>query len=138
MSKRLFATLLLITSMSTQAKDIIINIPNLVGKSKPEVSQVIGKPTSCVSSKYGQKCKFAKADTEIVFIKGKADWITVEGIKSLPFTDDAIEHLGFKPHGPSFSNSTVKRWESLQGLLSVSVFSDNKNSDYAYIKSYTK
>ena len=129
---------LYLLSASIQAGEVIIDIPALVGKTKLEVSKLIGNPESCGSSKYGEKCQFKNAETEIVFIKGKADWITVEGLDETPFANSTIELLGFKPHKPTFSNSFTKRWEPLQGLRSVSLFKAGSNSDYAYIKAYTK
>jgi hypothetical protein len=125
-------------SLSVQAADVVIDIPSIVGKTKSEVSALIGKPTSCGSSKYGKKCQFEVGDTEIVFINGKADWITVEGLDDKPFSNITIALLGFKPQAPSFSNSFTKRWEPLQGLRSISLFKGANNSDYAYIKAYTK
>lgn len=137
--KKLFIPLsVLLFAASTEANEVILDIPALVGKTKAEVSEVIGSPTSCSTSKYGEKCQFEKAETEVVFIKGKADWITVEGLDEEPFSDSTIELLGFKPHKPTFSNSFTKRWEPLEGLKSVSLFKGTNKSDYAYIKAYTK
>lgn len=137
--KKLVITLALFAlSLVANAKEVIIDVPSIIGKSKAEVSSLIGKPTSCDSSKYGEKCQFKRGETEIVFIKGKADWITVEDLDNHPFTNSTIILLGFKLQTPSFSNAFTKRWEPLQGLKSVSLFKGENNSDYAYIKAYTK
>mgnify|MGYP003624254302 FL=1 len=138
MNKNLWIAFLLLISGSVQAGEIVLDVPALVGKSKADVSKILGGPISCGSSKYGEKCQFKKAETEIVFIKGKADWVTVEGIDDKPFSDATIQLLGFKAQKPSFSNSFSKRWEPLQGLISVSLFKGSSSSDYAYIKAYTK
>ena len=130
---------MLATMLSSQASaEVIIDIFSIAGKSKHEVSEVLGKPTSCGSSKYGEKCQFKKAETEIVFIKGKADWITVEGLDNYPFKNETLKEIGLKQSNPTFSNAFTKRWEYKQGLLSVSLFKGERNSDYAYIKVYTK
>ena len=138
MNNKIWIALFFMLSEAVQAGEIVIDVPALVGKSKADVAKIIGEPISCGSSKYGEKCQFNKAETEIVFIKGKADWITVEGLDNKPFSDSTIQLLGFNAKTPSFSNSFTKRWEPLQGLLSVSLFKGSRNSDYAYIKAYTK
>ena len=137
--KKLCITLAtIIFSFSVQAEDVIVDVPSIIGKSKAEVSALIGEPKSCGSSEYGEKCQFEKGETEIVFIRGKADWITIEGLDDKPFSNSTIALLGFKSQSPSFSNSFIKRWEPLQGLRSVSLFKGAENSHYAYIKAYTK
>ena len=138
MNNKIWVALCLLFTASAQAGEVIIDVPAIVGKSKADVSKIIGDTISCGSSKYGEKCQFKKAETEIVFIKGKADWITVEGLDDKPFSDSTMQLLGFKAQSPSFTNSFTKRWEPLQGLLSVSLFKGSSNSDYAYIKAYTK
>ena len=138
MKKIVSCLVILSLPVIAQAEDVLIDIPSIVGKTKPEVSAIIGNPTFCGSSKYGEKCQFEKGETEIVFIQGKADWITVEGLDDKPFSNSTIVLLGFKPHSPTFSDSFSKRWEPLQNLRSVSLFKGESNSDYAYIKAYTK
>lgn len=139
MSRKHFALMIaFLLSPSVQAGEILVDVLDLVGKSKVEVSKLIGSPKSCGPSKYGEKCQFDKSETEIVFINGKADWITVEGLDDKPFSNSTIELLGFKPKTPTFSDAFTKRWEPLQGLVSVSLFKGGSNSDFAYIKAYTK
>jgi len=123
---------------SAYADDVLIDVTELVGKSKAEVSSLIGDATSCSPSRHGETCQFVKAETEIVFIQGKADWITIEGLDDQPFNDATIELLGFNSQRPTFSNTFTKRWEPVQGLLSVSLFKGASNADYAYIKAYTE
>jgi hypothetical protein len=138
MIKKIFFAAMLLSTTYVHASDAVIDVPALVGKSKSQVSGLIGQPTSCSSSKYGEKCQYEKAETEIVFINKKADWITVEGLDDKPFSDSTITFLGFKPQKPSFSNAFTMKWEPLQGLRSVSIYKGGANSDYAYIKAYTK
>lgn len=138
MNKKLWIPFYVLIFGSVQASEIVLDVPALVGKSKAEVSEIIGEPISCGPSKYGEKCKFKKAETEIVFIKGKADWITIEGIDNKPFADTTLQLFGFNNQKPSYSNSFTKRWEPLEGLISFSLFKGISNSDYAYIKAYTK
>lgn len=46
--------------------------------------------------------------------------------------------IGLKEAKPSFSNNFTLRWNSIQGLMEVSIFKGASNSDYAYIKVKTK
>lgn len=116
----------------------VIDLTQIAGKSESQVSAYLGKPESCSPSKYGKKCLYQKAETEIVFINAKADWITIEGLDHVPFNANVLSSLGLKASVPSFSNSSTLRWNSVQGMLEVSVFKGASLSDYAYIKVQTK
>jgi hypothetical protein len=71
-------------------------------------------------------------------LKGRADWITIEAIDNVPFSQAALEVIGLKNSPPSFKNSFSMKWSGLNGLYEVSLFKGASNSDYAYIKAYTK
>ena len=120
------------------ADDRLIDVPGIIGKSEAAVAEVVGKPTECTSTKHGRKCVYEKAETEIIFIRGKADWITIEGIDTLPFNKDTLNSIGIKAQTPSFTNDFTIRWEPLQGIRSISLFGVGSNADYFYIKAYTE
>jgi hypothetical protein len=128
----------LVLAGSAIASEPIIDVLKLAGKSKPEVESALGKPSSCKASKYGDKCSYIKGQTEIVFIGGKADWITIEDLDSVSYSPSAIESLGLKAVDPAFKNNFTIRWEKLHGLLEVSIFPAGNRVDYAYVKVYTK
>ena len=77
-------------------------------------------------------------ETEVVYINGVADWITIEGIDHIPFGPSALTAIGIAESNPSFKDSFTLRWDNLPGFLSVSIFKGASNSDYAYIKVKTK
>lgn len=116
----------------------VVDVLKIAGKSKNAVASVLGNELSCGKSKYGEKCQYQKGETEIVFINGKADWITIEGIDHLPFSSKALDAIGLKNTKPTFSNGSTLRWSSIQGLMEVSIFKGASTSDYAYIKVRTK
>lgn len=118
--------------------ETVVDVTKIVGKSEGDIAKYLGKPSSCGKSKQGKKCQYNKGETEIVFIQGKADWITVEGMDHVPFTDAALVALGLKEAGPVFSNNFTKRWEWIEGIREVSLFKGASSSDYAYIKVRTK
>ncbi|MBO2582757.1 hypothetical protein [Shewanella algae] len=123
---------------SVALSSTLIDVSKVAGKTQDQVTELLGQPTNCSKSKYGQKCSYSVAETEIVFIKGKADWITVEGIDNIPFNSNALKSIGIAPTKPNFENNFTLRWSSIQGLKEVSIFKGAKNSDYAYIKAFTK
>jgi len=138
MNNQLFILALALVADSALASEIVFDVQAIAGKSKQEVASVLGKPSSCSPSKYGEKCSYEKGTSEIVFIKGKADWITVEALDSVQYSENAIMPLGFKAAKPSFKNEFTIRWERVQGLLEVSVFPTGSTVDYAYVKVSTK
>jgi len=116
----------------------LIDVAKVAGKIQSQVAELLGQPTNCSKSKYGQKCSYSVAETEIVFINGKADWITIEGIDNIPFNRNVLKSIGISPTKPNFKNNFTLRWSSIQGLKEVSIFKGATNSDYAYIKVFTK
>lgn len=118
--------------------EAIVDVTKIAGKSEKQIAAYLGTPSSCSKSKYGKKCQYEKGQTEIVFINGEADWITVEGIDQVPFSKAGLGALGLKEANPTFTNAFTMRWEQIQGLREVSLFKGASASDYAYIKVKTK
>jgi len=137
MRKLLFVTLAILTTNIAYAEPVV-DVLKIAEKPEAEVANYLGSPSACDNSKYGKKCQYAKGETEIVFINGKADWITIEGIDSIPFSKSSLIAIGLKESDPSFSNNFTLRWHAIQGLMEVSLFKGTSKSDYAYIKVNTK
>lgn len=136
--KRILITATLSMLASIAQAENIVDATKIAGKTESKVSAYLGKPSSCGKSKYRKKCQYQKGETEIVFINGKADWITVEGINHNSFSKYALSAIGLKELRPSFSNNFTLRWNSIQGLMEVSIFKGASKADYAYIKVKTK
>ena len=136
--KRIILILGLLLPMGVVQAEAVVDITQVAGKTESEVSTYLGDPTSCANSKHGNKCQYTKGEMEIVFIGGKADWITVEGIDGVPFSKAALGALGLSEAPPSFSNQFTMRWERIQGLREVALFKGGATSDYAYIKVKTE
>jgi RNA polymerase subunit RPABC4/transcription elongation factor Spt4 len=125
-------------SLKQEKMAVAIDVLSISGKIKYEVASILGEPNSCSSTKYGEKCEYSRAKTEIVFINKKADWITVNQLNGALYKEDALEILGLPKSNAMFSNSNVMRWANIRGLLEVSIFPVGNKVDYAYIKSRTK
>lgn len=118
-----------------QSKVVVFDVTKIAGKSKTEVEAIIGAPISCEPSKYGELCQFSKSNSEITFINGKADWITIGDLKSLSYESSAIESIGLPLIKPTFKNELVTRWENIPGYLYVSISPGEGGSIlFAYIK----
>lgn len=128
----------MIVSVAIFASPLVVDIKKIAGNTKLVVEEYLGKHVNCTKVKYGEKCAYKLGETEIVYIKGLADWITVEGIDEVPFNKTALSSLGLKPRTPEFKSSDVIRWTNVPGIPEISIFGYGKNSDYAYIKIKTK
>lgn len=128
------------------ASAAIINIKAIAGKTPAEVSKVLGKPgrtekvrpsgTGCNPC---DKLFYKNSKYEIVFIKGKSDWITINDLgSSVPYRPLAITYLDLPFSITTFMNDIVLKWKP-KGFYEVSLFSDgSKNADYFYVKVKTK
>ncbi|HZH43385.1 MAG TPA: hypothetical protein VEY50_04820 [Lysobacter sp.] len=122
---------------ATPAVSAIVNVPEIAGKSQKDVAAILGEPTSCETVTQGKKCFYKPGETEIVFISGKADWITVEALDSAPYSEEALPLLGIDKVTATLSNENTVRWETIPGVLEVSIFPGQTGVDYAYIKAAT-
>ena len=113
----------------------IVDLLKVAGKTSRDVAAYLGEPSHCEPIKCGQKCHYDKGETEIVFIDGKADWITVEAMDQTPFSPAALGALGLDVRKPTFVNpKCVYRWNTFPGILDISIFRGRVNADYAYIQ----
>lgn len=116
----------------------------LAGKTAAEVAAGIGQPTAREKTKHGPKMTYtlgSGATIEIVYIGGKADWITMtpRAGKRIPFTPQAITGIGLAEAKPTSKELDVIRWENIQGLRKVSVHRGGDGTVwYFYIKAKTE
>jgi len=143
-----FLVLLLVACSSPVKKpqpsvERIIDIKTIAYKTPAEVEKVLGKPESteavngypCEGVKGCKEMKYKSGKYEIIFIKGKSTWITINNIKDLTGADNAIEAIGLKNIAPpSFKNPGVTiRWIMLYGFEEINFF-----PDYALIKVFSE
>jgi hypothetical protein len=121
------------------AAEPVLALPAIAGKPPGAVAKLLGQPSSQEKTKYGPKNSYQGGKIEVVFIEGKADWITVSDMGKVPFDAKAIESLGLKLGAPDFRGPAVIRWDAQGGYNSVSVFPlKNGMVDYVYLKVATK
>ena len=137
--RSLLKSLIIVIFFSSLAQsDSLVDVTTIAGKTEAQVEEQLGKPLTCSNSKYGLKCSFKKGDTEIVFIDGKSDWITINDMGDAPYSKEALLFLGLPMAEPSFTGPDVIRWKNLSGLLEVSLFPLDNKIFYAYIKVKTR
>jgi hypothetical protein len=118
---------------------VVVDVTTIADKSPAQVALVLGKPTSTSSERYGEgritTYEYKRGQVEIVFRRGKADWITIRGLENIPFSAASIRSIGLQDGTPSFANPAwVYRWENYQGLRQVQIFkAPGGGINYAYV-----
>jgi hypothetical protein len=116
------------------ARQAALDVGKLAGKSKHEVADYLGSPGRCKFHRWGEICRYRKRNVEILYISGKADWITVEGLKDTAFEPEALRSLGLSVKEPDVRDEKSMLWKDLDGLKEVTIFNTRGMVDHAYIK----
>ena len=128
-----------------------VDVPAIIGLDQGAVDARLGAPTGCESvspSRVGKspKCSYRDGNVEIVFIKGKADWITVYGTDSralataldVSFDATTLAQLGLSGT-PTASSPIGVFWKgSVPGVQEVTMFGkQGGKASYFYVKAFT-
>jgi hypothetical protein len=135
--------LILSTFALAGANSPLVDIPLIAGKDEATVAKLLGKPIGSEKSKYGPQKTYkltSGGEVKVVYIQGKADWITVSPSPNVPvaFGPEAIRMLGLAPTTPSFLSPANIRWSNVNGLLEISIFPAGQNVFYWYTKARTQ
>ena len=83
---------------------VIVDVPQIAGKSEAEVAQILGEPTERSTTKNDGNTYpdlfYRNGQVEIVYVDGKAEWISVMNLDHLPFSPEALPALGITDAGP--------------------------------------
>lgn len=115
------------------AASTILDLPQLAGRTQAEAASALGKPDRCDSTKHGPKCRWRDGALEVVFIDGKADWITVKGLSG-KVRREALGQLGLPQPNPDFVTTGEMRWTQIPGFRQVQLFGTKDGVEYAYAK----
>lgn len=135
---QLAAAVIFVAASVLSHAEVIVDLPAIAGKSAIEVARMLGQPSGQEKTKHGPKMLYRAGKVEVVFINGKADWITVSELGAHAFGAETLAQLGLKPVPPTFQSSFELRWEPCGPFQSVSLFAANGQADYAYIKTSSK
>lgn len=130
-----------VTARETQTltkAEPVVSILRIVGKNKAAVTELLGQPTGCENTKQGKRCSYREGKVEIVFINGKADWITVSDLQDARYHKESLALLGLPVEDPVFSNEYTIRWQDLAGLREVNFFPSGSKIFYVYIRAFTE
>ena len=134
---------------NTADKQIVLDLKKIAGKNKTEVDKVLGKSekvetfsasnTPCKNTPC-EKVYYQKDKYEIVFINGKADWITINDLSQYDLKEENIEILGLSLTETDLKNpQNVITWKNIENINEISIFNDGSGKiSYAYIKVATE
>lgn len=121
---------------------VVVNVPEIAGRSEAEVAQILGGPKERSTAMYEGRTYpvlyYQEGQTEVIYVDGKAEWISVRNLNHLPFSPEALPALGITNAGePSFGNPAVIRWENRKypPLHGIYLFpAQSGQLDHAYIQ----
>lgn len=114
---------------------VVMDVLQVVGKTEAEVASVLGEPVACADIHRARLCRYGAHEDEVMFVRDKADMITVQGMDGVAFGAAALGALGLPATAPSHADEHAIRWDSLPGLVEVAVFPGPGDAvGYAYVK----
>lgn len=118
-------------------KSPIVEIPRIAGKTPEELRALLGAPERCETTLYSSRCRYSPGRIEVVFIDGRADWMTVADFGETPFTPAAVKRMGLPEAPPAARDGEQMQWSDLAGLKSVQIVGDGKRIEFARVKART-
>ncbi|KAF2518314.1 hypothetical protein E0W68_09845 [Flavobacterium salilacus subsp. salilacus] len=151
--KNLIASLILIMSLTSCGEtkkdpDLIIDITKIAGQEKEEVEKILGSPNNTESVSPSntpckeipcEKCFYKNDKFEIVYINGKADWITINNVSDYELDKNTLQSIGLPLVEPESTQPNSLYWQYIENVKEINVVGNgNGMLDYIYIKSTTK
>jgi len=119
------------------AQEVVLDVPAIAGKSQDEVAAVLGAPSGRQTTRHSgttlPMILYRNGNVEIVFVDGKADWITL--YTRLPMRQSSLTRLNLPVREPTWARTGVEmRWENgkVPGVQAVYIF-----PEYVYINVHT-
>ena len=112
----------------------LFRIADVAGKAEADVAAVLGPSMGCESSLHSRRCRYAPGATEIVYIDGKADWLTVTALGEAPLDDALLQRIGLKAAKAASANDEERVWSGLSGLREVRAYGTPERAQFLRIK----
>lgn len=112
----------------------LFRIVEVAGKTEAEVAAALGPPWNCESTLYSRRCSYAPGSTEVVYIDGRADWLTVNALGEAPLDDAILMRIGLKAAKPSSANDEERVWTDLAGLRELRAVGSAQRVEFLRIK----
>lgn len=94
----------------------------IAGQAEIGVRSLLGNPSGCEDVNKGRKCRYAAAGTDITYIDGMADWVSVDTLGDAPFSAAALARVGLPTNEePIESTPQFIRWQNLGGFREVTL-----------------
>jgi hypothetical protein len=112
----------------------LVQLADFAGKPRAEAEQALGASQACQIALHSERCNYANR-IEVVYIDGRADWITV----SFPYGRYALEPrtlglLGLPVSEPQGGDEKQMSWTAIKGLRSLQLVGDENGVLFARIK----
>ncbi|MDP9140426.1 MAG: hypothetical protein M3O62_06495, partial [Pseudomonadota bacterium] len=116
----------------------LVNLSSFAGKPRAEAEQALGASQACQVALHSTRCNYANR-VEVVYIDGRADWITV----SFPYGRYTLEPrtlglLGLPVSEPQTVDASQSAWQmswtGIKGLRSLQMVGDENGALFARIK----
>lgn len=115
--------------LDTSAGAPVLKLADVAGKTSEAVRAALGAPMYCEDSLYSHRCRYQPGDTEIVFIDGRADWITVTHLGDTPLKPEILNRIGLATTVPTEQHDGELVWSGLSGLHEVRAESEAGGED---------
>ena len=112
----------------------LFRITDIAGRSEAELVAVLGPAFDCQSSLYSRRCRFETGATEVLFIAGKADWLTVQAPGATSFDAAVLGRIGLEPRKPDQATAGELVWTDIAGLREVRAIGDGNGLQFLRIK----
>lgn len=112
----------------------LVRLAQFAGKPRAEAEQVLGAAQSCEPALDSERCNYANR-IEVVYIDGKAAWITVQfAYGRYPFAAEALQLLDLPASDPQSGDEYQMQWNDIAGLRSLQLVGDENGARFARIK----
>lgn len=112
----------------------LLRIADIAGRNEADVATVLGAPWDCETSLYSRRCRYAPGATEIVYIDGHADWLTVQALGEAALDDALLMRIGLVPKPAGTVAESERVWTDLVGLREVRAVGRDGRAEFLRIK----
>lgn len=114
----------------------------VAGKTPNDLAVILGQPTSqdttTVNGAVSAMWTYRGGEIEVVYVDGKADWITFNPSSPLRYLPASLAAIGVHPREPTTRAQAAMRWTNIPGVREVSMFpGQGAMLSYIYIKTRT-
>ncbi|MDQ6829722.1 MAG: hypothetical protein M3081_12745 [Gemmatimonadota bacterium] len=117
---------------------IVADIAAIAGHAPKEVAVLLGAPyekrTVTIRDKTYPANFYKNGQIQIVYVDGKADWITIFRLSALPYGQQSIKALNLPVSPPVVNTADVIKWQDVNGIKEISLYPEKSGKlDYASI-----